>query len=148
MKEPFEQVDDREGGSVSINHPARNIPLGASLDAGDARIHPQSGGEWCHRKKRLCWRTSDTPNFQRLPVLVHGSCVLADSGMLWSGAHVTAARGKGHVARWFPSLTAQNQLDISAGQWNTSPIYGKVGSFSIKLAISNQFSSVATSYGT
>ncbi len=29
---------------------------------------------------------------------------------------------------WFPTLTARNRLEISASQWNTSPIYGKVGS--------------------
>lgn len=32
---------------------------GAGLDAGDARIHPQSGGEWRRRKKRLCLGSSD-----------------------------------------------------------------------------------------
>ena len=35
------------------------------------------------------------------------------------------------------SLTARNRLDISASQWNTSPIYGKVGSaVRIEIAIS------------
>ena len=33
----------------------------------------------------------------------------------------------GAYSVWFCTLTAQNQLDISAGQCNTSPIYGKVG---------------------
>ena len=29
---------------------------------------------------------------------------------------------------WFCTLTARNRLAISASQWNTSAIYGKVGS--------------------
>jgi hypothetical protein len=28
---------------------------------------------------------------------------------------------------WFCTLTTRNGLDISASQWNTSPIHGKVG---------------------
>ena len=68
---------------------------------------------------------------------MHGFRVLADSAMLWSGACVTAAFGKGHVACWFPTLTMRNGLDISGSQWSTSPIHGKVGSaVRIEIAIS------------
>ncbi len=31
------------------------------------------------------------------------------------------------VGVWFCTLTARNRFDISGSQWNTSPIYGKVG---------------------
>ena len=34
----------------------------------------------------------------------------------------------GAYSVWFCTLTARNRLDISASQWNTSPIHGKVGS--------------------
>jgi hypothetical protein len=38
---------------------------------------------------------------------------------------------------WFCTFTARNGLDISASQWNTSPIYGKVRSAAgIEIAIS------------
>ena len=39
-----------------------------------------------------------------------------------------ATHPAGAYSAWSCTLTARNRLDISASQWNTSPIYGKVGS--------------------
>ena len=43
------------------------------------------------------------------------------------GPGTGAARAAGAYSVWFCSLTARHRLDTSASQWNTSPIYGKVG---------------------
>ena len=44
------------------------------------------------------------------------------------GPKTGATPPAGAYSVWFCTLTARNRLDISAGRWNTSPIYGKVGS--------------------
>ena len=44
------------------------------------------------------------------------------------GPRTGATPTAGAYSVWFCTLTARNRLDISASQWNTSPIYGKVGS--------------------
>ena len=43
------------------------------------------------------------------------------------GPRTGATPTAGAYSVWFCTLTARNRLDISASQWNTSPIYGKVG---------------------
>jgi hypothetical protein len=42
------------------------------------------------------------------------------------GPKTGATSPAGAYSVWFCTLTARNRLDISAGQWNTSHIFGRV----------------------
>ena len=87
----------------------------------------------CHQRKVLQGASGAGA---RLPT---GRCEGADEGLGCDSCMIGpilaahspktgATPAAGAYSVWFCTLTARNRLDISASQWNTSPIYGKVGS--------------------